>query len=88
MQLSTSPGGPRFARTSKMAIQKVKHKLDQKKMVPVRRLAKEYNISKSSAYRILKHMKEALGGMLETDRGGLHRLMRKFLAVPINKNTI
>jgi transposase len=53
IQLSTPPGGPRFARTSK-TIQKVKHKLDQKKMVSVRRLAKEYNISKSNAHRILK----------------------------------
>jgi hypothetical protein len=52
IQLSTPPGGPRFARTSK-TIQKVKHKLDQKKMVSVRRLAKEYGIFKSSAHRIL-----------------------------------
>jgi hypothetical protein len=53
IQLSTSPGGPRFARTIK-TIQKVKHKLDQKKMVSVRCLANEYGISKSSAHRILK----------------------------------
>jgi hypothetical protein len=45
VQLSTSPGGPRFARTSK-TIQKVKHKLDQDKPVSVRSLAKEYDISK------------------------------------------
>ncbi len=43
----------RIARTSKM-IQKVKHKLDQKKLVSVRSLAKEYGMSKSSAHRILK----------------------------------
>ncbi|CAF2070641.1 unnamed protein product [Rotaria magnacalcarata] len=53
IQLSKSPGGPRFARTSKM-IQKVKHKLDQKKMVSVRSLAKDCSISKSSSHRILK----------------------------------
>jgi transposase len=53
IQLSTSPGAPRFARTSK-TIQKVKHKLDQKRMVLIRRLAKEYDISKSSAHQILK----------------------------------
>jgi response regulator of citrate/malate metabolism len=53
IQLSTPPDGSRFARASK-TIQKVKHKLDQKKMVSVRRLAKEYGISKSSAHRILE----------------------------------
>jgi len=53
IQLSTPPDGPRFARTSK-TIQKVKHKLNQKKMVSVRRLAKDYSISKSCAHRILK----------------------------------
>ena len=52
IQLSTPPGGPRFARTSK-TIQKVKHKLNQQ-MVSVRSLAKDYSISKSSAHRILK----------------------------------
>jgi transposase len=36
IQLSTSPGTPRLARTSK-TIEKVKHKLDQKKMVTTRR---------------------------------------------------
>jgi hypothetical protein len=51
-QLSTSSGAPRFARTSK-TIEKVKHKLDQKKMVLSLRFAKEYGISKSSAHRIL-----------------------------------
>ncbi|CAF3420632.1 unnamed protein product [Rotaria socialis] len=35
-------------------IQKLKHKLDQKKIVSVRSLAKQYGISKSSAHRILK----------------------------------
>jgi hypothetical protein len=35
-------------------IQKVKHKLGQKKLVSVRSLAKEYGMSKSSAHRILK----------------------------------
>jgi len=34
IQLSTPPGGPRFARTIKM-IQKVKHKLHQKEMVSI-----------------------------------------------------
>ena len=52
IQLSTPPGGPRFARTSK-TIQKVKHKLNQQ-MVSVRSLAKDYSISKSTAHRILK----------------------------------
>ncbi len=52
IQLSTSPSAPRFARTSK-TIEKVKHKLDQKKIASARRLAKEYGISKSSAHRIL-----------------------------------
>ena len=52
IQLSTPPGGPRFARTSK-TIEKVKHKLNQQ-MVSVRSLAKYYSISKSSAHRILK----------------------------------
>ena len=52
IQLSTPPGGSRFARTSR-TIQKVKHKLDQQ-MVSVRSLAKDYSISKSSAHRILK----------------------------------
>ena len=52
IQLSTPPGGPRFARTSK-TIQKVKHKLNQQ-MVSVRSLAKDYSMSKSSAHRILK----------------------------------
>ncbi len=52
IQLSTPSAGPRLARTSK-TIQKVKHKLDQKKMVSVRRVAKEYGISKSSAHRLL-----------------------------------
>jgi len=52
IQLSTSPGAPRLARTSK-TIEKVKHKLDRKKMVTTRGLAKEYGISKSSAHRIL-----------------------------------
>ena len=52
IQLSTPPGGPRFAQTSK-TIQKVKHKLNQQ-MVSLRSLAKDYSISKSSAYRILK----------------------------------
>ncbi len=41
IQLSTLPDGPRFARTSK-TIQKVKHKLAQKKTVSVRSLAKDY----------------------------------------------
>jgi hypothetical protein len=53
IQLSTLPGRPRITRTSKM-IQKVKHKLDQKKLISVRSLAKEYGISKSSVHRILK----------------------------------
>ncbi|CAF3539672.1 unnamed protein product [Rotaria socialis] len=53
IQLSKPPGGPRFARTSK-TIQKVKHKLNQKKMASVRSLAKDYSISKSSSHRILK----------------------------------
>ncbi|CAF2091845.1 unnamed protein product [Rotaria magnacalcarata] len=44
IQLSKSPGGPRFARTSKK-IQKVKHKLNQKKMVSVRSLTKDCSIS-------------------------------------------
>ena len=52
IQLSTPPGDPRFARTSK-TIQKVKHKLNQQ-MVSVRSLAKDCSISKSSAHRILK----------------------------------
>ena len=52
IQLSTLPGGPRFAQTSK-TIQKVKHKLKQQ-MVSVRSLAKDYSISKSSTHRILK----------------------------------
>ena len=52
IQLSIPPGGPHFARTSKM-IQKVKHKLNLQ-MVSVRSLAKDYSISKSSAHRILK----------------------------------
>jgi transposase len=52
IQLSTSLGAPRFARASK-TIEKVKHMLDQKKMVLARRSAKEYGISKSSAHRIL-----------------------------------
>ncbi|CAF2886452.1 unnamed protein product [Rotaria sp. Silwood2] len=52
IQLSTSPDAPRLARTSK-TIEKVKHKLDRKKMVTTRRLAKKYGISKSSAHRIL-----------------------------------
>jgi hypothetical protein len=53
IQLSTPPGRPCISRTSKM-IQKVKHKLDQKKLISVRSSAKEYDISKSSAHRILK----------------------------------
>jgi len=53
IQLSTPPGGARLARTNK-TIQKVKHKLDQNKSVPVRSLAKDYGISKSNAHRILK----------------------------------
>jgi len=53
IQLSTPPGRPRISRTSKM-IQKVKNKLDQKKLISVRSLAKKYGISKSSAHRILK----------------------------------
>jgi hypothetical protein len=52
IQLSTSPGAPRLARTSK-TIQKVKHQLDQRKVVSVRRVAKKYGISKSSAHRLL-----------------------------------
>ena len=52
IKLSTPPGGPHFARTSK-TIEKVKHKLNQQ-MVSVRSWAKDYNISKSSAHRILK----------------------------------
>jgi len=53
IQLSTPPGRPRISRTSKV-IQKIKHKLDQKKLISVRSLAKKYGISKSSAHRILK----------------------------------
>ncbi|CAM4774187.1 unnamed protein product [Rotaria magnacalcarata] len=52
IQLSTSPGAPRLARTSK-TIEKVKHKFDRKEMVTTRRLATDYGISKSSAHRIL-----------------------------------
>ncbi|CAF1504295.1 unnamed protein product [Adineta ricciae] len=52
IQLSTSPGAPRLARTSK-TIRKVKQKLDKKKTVSARDLAKDYGISKSSAHRIL-----------------------------------
>ncbi|CAF2764913.1 unnamed protein product [Rotaria sp. Silwood2] len=52
IQLSTSPDAPRLARTGE-AIEKVKHKLDRKKMVTTRYLAKKYGISKSSAHRIL-----------------------------------
>ena len=48
IQLSTPPGGPRFARTSK-TIEKVKHKLNQQ-MTSVRSLAKDYSISKSSTH--------------------------------------
>lgn len=52
IKLSTSPGAPRLARTSK-TIKKVKHKLDQHKMVSARSLAKDHGISRSSAHRIL-----------------------------------
>ncbi len=57
IQLSTPPGRPRLARISKM-IQKVKHKLDQKKPISVRSLAKQYDISKSNAHRIIKEYLE------------------------------
>ncbi|CAF2082310.1 unnamed protein product [Rotaria magnacalcarata] len=50
--LSTYPGAPHLARTSK-TIKKVKHKFDRKEMVTTRRLATDYGISKSSAHRIL-----------------------------------
>ena len=53
IQLSTPPGGPLFAQTSK-TVQKVKHNFNQKKMVSARSLTKDYGISKSSAHRILK----------------------------------
>ena len=52
IQLSTSSGAPRLARTSK-TIEKVKHKLDRKEMITTLRLAKNYGISKSSAHRML-----------------------------------
>ena len=50
-QLSTPSGDLRFARSSE-TIQEVKHKLSQK-MMSARSLAKEYNISRSSAHCIL-----------------------------------
>ena len=53
IQLSISPGVPCLARTNKK-IQKVKHQLGHNKLVSVRSLAEQHNISKSSAHRILK----------------------------------
>ncbi|CAF1418234.1 unnamed protein product [Adineta ricciae] len=53
VQLLKLPGCPRFARTSK-TIKKSKHKLDQKKMLSVRSVTKDYPISESSAHRILR----------------------------------
>ena len=53
IQLSTPPSGSRFAWTSE-TIKKGKHKPNQKKMVSVRRSAKDYSISKSSVHRYWK----------------------------------
>ena len=51
IKLSCSPGGPWTART-KINIQKVKTILKKKKRLSTRKLAKELDISRSSAQRI------------------------------------
>ena len=50
---SHSPGRPRIIRTKGMT-QKVKNRMKRKKRVPIRKLASELDISKSSVVRILK----------------------------------
>ncbi|CAF0978392.1 unnamed protein product [Didymodactylos carnosus] len=52
IHLSKSPGSPRTA-SSKTTIRKVKQRLIRKKRVSVRKLARELNISATSAHRIL-----------------------------------
>jgi transposase len=52
IKLSCSPGRPRTART-KINIQKVKTRLKRKKRLSTRKLAKELDISRSSAQRTL-----------------------------------
>ncbi|CAM4872860.1 unnamed protein product [Rotaria socialis] len=71
--LSSPPDCPRTVRTN-TAIVKVKHRLNQKKRVPTRKLAKDVKISRTSVQRTLR---EDLGlwaaSREEADRkGGLH----------------
>ena len=54
VKLSSSPGGPRFARTTGN-IQKVKHRLRRKKRVPARNLSMELGMSERSVRRIMKN---------------------------------
>ena len=54
IELSSSPGRPRIART-KGTITKVKNRLQQNKSILTRKLAKEFNISRRSIQRILRN---------------------------------
>lgn len=54
IDLSKSPGGPRTVRT-KETIQKAKRKMNRTKNMSYRKLARELDISRSSAQRLLKN---------------------------------
>jgi AraC-like DNA-binding protein len=54
MNLPRSPGRPRMIRT-KASIRKVKHRLEQRKSVSFRKISRDFGISRTSVWRILKN---------------------------------